>query len=142
MGGMAAGEVASSVALLRLMELVLQTPDWVMRVNQRENAATVMRRMTTRFRQIDDELREQGEKHKTLHGMGTTLTVAASLGTDLFIGHIGDSRAYPLRGEKLHQLTKDHTLAQALGSFNPSAMVMPNPSPITKLQKGARRIGA
>lgn len=139
---MAAGEVASSVALLRLMELVLQTPDWVMRVNQRENAATVMRRMTTRFRQIDDELREQGEKHKTLHGMGTTLTVAASLGTDLFIGHIGDSRAYPLRGEKLHQLTKDHTLAQALGSFNPSAMVMPNPSPITKLQKGARRIGA
>jgi protein phosphatase len=114
MGGMAAGEVASSVALLRLLELVLQTPDWVMKMNERENAVTVMRRMTNRFRQIDDELREQGEKYKTLHGMGTTLTAAASLGTDLFVGHIGDSRAYLLRGEKLHQLTKDHTLAQAL----------------------------
>ena len=83
-------------------------------MNQREDAARVMRRMTDRFRQIDDELRKQGESNRSLHGMGTTLTVAASLGTDLFLGHIGDSRAYLMRGEKLHQLTKDHTLAQAL----------------------------
>jgi protein phosphatase len=46
--------------------------------------------------------------------MGTTFTVAASLGSDLFIGHIGDSRAYLLRGKRLHQLTRDHTLAQAM----------------------------
>ena len=114
MGGMAAGEIASSAALLKLLELVAQTPDWVMKMDQRENAATVMRRMTRRFRQIDDELREQGESNQSLQGMGTTLTVAVSLGSDLFISHIGDSRAYLLRGEKLHQLTKDHTLAQAL----------------------------
>jgi protein phosphatase len=114
MGGMAAGEIASSTALLRLLELVAQTPDWIMKMNQRENAATVMRRMTHRFREIDDELREQGESNQALHGMGTTLTVAATLGTDLFVSHIGDSRAYLLRGEKLHQLTTDHTLAQAL----------------------------
>src|SRR4030095_702586 len=48
MGGTAAGEVASSAALLRLMELVIQTPDWIMRMNQRENATTVMKRMTHR----------------------------------------------------------------------------------------------
>ena len=114
MGGMAAGEIASSTALLRLLELVVQTPDWMMRVNQPQNAATIMKRMTHRFREIDDELREQGESNQALHGMGTTLTVAATLGTDLFLSHIGDSRAYLLRGETLHQLTKDHTLAQAL----------------------------
>ena len=114
MGGMAAGEIASSSALLRLLELVVQTPDWIMRMNQRENAATVMRRMTDRFRQIDDELREQGESNRSLYGMGTTLTVTVSLGTDLILSHIGVSRAYLLRGEKLQQLTKDHTLAQAL----------------------------
>ena len=34
MGGMAAGEVASSVALLKLLELVVQTPDWIMKMNQ------------------------------------------------------------------------------------------------------------
>lgn len=114
MGGMAAGEIASSTALLRLLELVAQTPDWMMRMNQLDNAATVMRRMTLRYRQIDDELREQGEANPSVHGMGTTLTVAATLGADLFLSHIGDSRAYLLRGEKLHQLTKDHTLAQAM----------------------------
>jgi PPM family protein phosphatase len=114
MGGMAAGEVASRVALLTLVELVNQTPDWIMKMNQHENAGIVMRRMTNRFRQIDDELREIGETTRSLHGMGTTLTVAVTLGTDLFLGHIGDSRAYLLRGEKLQQLTRDHTLAQAL----------------------------
>ncbi|HKO98742.1 MAG TPA: protein phosphatase 2C domain-containing protein [Pyrinomonadaceae bacterium] len=114
MGGMAAGEVASNIALLKLLELVAQTPDWIMKMNKRENAAVVMRRMTTRFRQIDEELRTQGESHRSFYGMGTTLTVAASLGTDLFLSHLGDSRAYLLRGRMLHQLTKDHTLAQAL----------------------------
>ncbi|HEV7473626.1 MAG TPA: protein phosphatase 2C domain-containing protein [Pyrinomonadaceae bacterium] len=114
MGGHSAGEVASGIALLRLMELVVQTPDWIMKLGQRDNAAIVMRRMTHRFRKIDDELREQGDSNRSLHGMGTTLTVAATLGTVLILSHIGDSRAYLLRGGTLHQLTKDHTLAQAL----------------------------
>jgi PPM family protein phosphatase len=114
MGGLAAGEIASSTALLKLLELVVQTPDWIMKLNQRESADTVIRRMTRRFRQIDDELREQGESNESLQGMGTTLTVTVSLGTDLFLSHIGDSRAYLLRGGRFHQLTKDHTLAQAL----------------------------
>jgi len=114
MGGMKAGELASSIALLRLLELAVQTPDWVMKINDRESAAIIMRRMTDRFRQIDRDLRQEGERDQSLYGMGTTLTAAASLGTELFVSHLGDSRAYLLRGERLHQLTKDHTLAQAL----------------------------
>src|SRR5678815_289178 len=46
--------------------------------------------------------------------MGTTLTVAGALGSNLIIGHVGDSRAYLLHEDKLTQLTTDHTLAQAL----------------------------
>lgn len=113
-GGTAAGEVASSIALLKLMELALETPDWIMKTTQPENAAIVMRRMTQRFWKIDDELRAQGESDGALHGMGTTLTVVLTLGTEVILTHIGDSRAYLLRGGKLHQLTKDHTLAQAM----------------------------
>src|SRR5262249_45120576 len=46
--------------------------------------------------------------------MGTTMTLAGTLGIGLVIGHIGDSRAYLFRGGHLHQLTRDHTVAQAL----------------------------
>jgi serine/threonine protein phosphatase PrpC len=113
-GGMAGGEVASRTALCRLVELVVSTPDWMMSLNRGEEAMVVQQRMTQRFRQIDDTLREQAENDRALAGMGTTLTVAVSLGSDALIGHIGDSRAYLLRGSKLHQLTQDHTLAQAM----------------------------
>ncbi|HTG13878.1 MAG TPA: protein phosphatase 2C domain-containing protein [Blastocatellia bacterium] len=114
LGGMAAGDVASKTALLTLVELVVNTPDWMMRMDHPDNAAIVMQRLTERFRLIDAELRAQAKTDSKLFGMGTTLTVAASLGHRLFIAHIGDSRAYLLTGGRLHQLTRDHTLAQEL----------------------------
>lgn len=122
MGGAAAGEVASRIALCKLVELVVNTPDWIMKMSRGDEPAIMQRRMIQRFRQIDDTLREEAENNHALAGMGTTLTLVASLGTDLIIGHIGDSRAYLLRGNKLHQLTRDHTLAQAMidaGIANP-----------------------
>jgi protein phosphatase len=112
-GGMPAGDVASSLALRKLVDLVVKTPDWIMRINRRK-AAVVKKRMTQRFRQIDTALRERGDRDPRLAGMGTTMTVAISLGADLFLGHLGDSRAYLQRGSELHQLTRDHTLAQAM----------------------------
>ena len=54
--------------------------------------------------------------------MGTTLTMAYSVATDLYIVHAGDSRAYLFRDGELEQLTSDHTLVQALidgGSISP-----------------------
>jgi protein phosphatase len=111
-GGMAAGEVASRTALDKMIELVAHTPDWIMKFNQEQDEAEVMHRITQRFRQVDDALRD--EASGSIAGMGTTLTVAISLGATLLIGHIGDSRAYVMRGETLRQLTKDHTLARAL----------------------------
>ena len=46
--------------------------------------------------------------------MGTTLTAVATLGNDMVLGHIGDSRAYLFRDNNLTQLTKDHTVAQEM----------------------------
>src|SRR6185369_14025142 len=114
MGGEAAGEVASELALARLVELLVDTPDWILALKRREHITTVLQRMTQRFLQIDRTLREKAEWDPTLRGMGTTLTVAGSLGSDLVLGHVGDSRAYRLRGNQLEQLTTDHTLAEAL----------------------------
>lgn len=114
MGGMAGGEVASRLALTKLIELIVDTSDWTLALNRQRGVTTVLERMTERFLEIDDVLRKEADSDQTLRGMGTTLTVAGALGSDLIIGHVGDSRAYLLRGESFEQLTTDHTLAQAL----------------------------
>jgi protein phosphatase len=114
MGGHAAGEEASRLAISIFVNLVLSTPDWILRVDDPSSAEEVMRRAEERFGQVDEALAEQAENDPKLHGFGTTMTLAASLAKDLFIGHIGDSRAYLFRKAKLHQLTRDHTLVREL----------------------------
>jgi len=114
MGGMAGGEVASRLALTKLIELIIDTSDWTLALNRQRDVTTVLERMTERFFDIDDVLRKEANNDQTLRGMGTTLTVAGAMGNDLIIGHVGDSRAYLLRGDSFQQLTTDHTLAQAL----------------------------
>jgi PPM family protein phosphatase len=114
MGGVAGGEVASRLALSNLVELIVDTSDWILTLQREHDVFTVLERMTERFLHIDAILRKEADNDMTLQGMGTTLTVAGVLGSDLVIGHVGDSRAYLLRGEELKQLTTDHTLAQAL----------------------------
>lgn len=114
MGGMAAGEVASRMAICKLLGLVVDTSDWTLALKQNKDVKTVFQRMTQRFYEIDRTLREEAQNDPALHGMGTTLTVAGTLGNDLVLGHVGDSRAYLLRGNLFRQLTTDHTLAQAL----------------------------
>ena len=114
MGGMAAGEVASSMALTNLIELILDTSDWTLALRRSKDIKTVMHRLTHRFLKIDEILRGEAENNSTLRGMGTTLTVAGILDNSLILGHVGDSRAYLFRDDSLIQLTVDHTLAQAL----------------------------
>jgi protein phosphatase len=98
LGGHAAGEGASKLALTTLVGLVLDTPDWFLRMDDPPAAEEVMRRATERYGRIDQALAAEAAEGLTLHGFGTTLTLAASLGRDLLLAHVGDSRAYLLRG--------------------------------------------
>ena len=93
MGGHAAGEEASKLALTTLVNLVLNTPDWFLRMDEASSAEEVMRRAAERFGRIDQALAEEAVEDPRLHGLGTTLTLAASLGGDLLLAHVGDSRA-------------------------------------------------
>src|SRR5262249_12434074 len=97
-----------------LVNLVLNTPDWFLRIDDPSSAEEVMRRAAERFGQIDHALAEEAVDDPKLHGLGTTMTLAATLATDLLIAHIGDSRAYLFRMRTLNQLTRDHTLAGEL----------------------------
>ena len=53
-----------------------------------------MQRLDQRFQEIKTALMDQVEADPKLYGMGTTMTLACSLGVDLLIAHVGDSRAY------------------------------------------------
>jgi protein phosphatase len=112
-GGLAGGEVASRTAVTTLIQLALDTPDWVMLQGQTEGRR-ILDRMTDRFRQVDELLRAEAANKPELAGMGTTMTVGLIVGRELLIGHVGDSRAYLCRRDKFDQLTRDHTTSQEL----------------------------
>jgi protein phosphatase len=114
MGGHAGGEEASKLAITTLVNLVLSTPDWILRADETQFSEEVLRRASDRFEKVDQALAEAAHENPRLHGFGTTMTLAASAGNNLFISHIGDSRACVLRRGKLHQLTRDHTLVREL----------------------------
>src|SRR5262245_46726774 len=120
MGGHAAGEVASRAALTVLVEVALQTPDWILGRDD-ELLAEVMERTVRRFRQVNEAVRDRAESGPGLRGMGTTLSLALSLSDALIVAHVGDSRAYLFRGGELHRLTRDHTIGQQLADRHPAA---------------------
>ena len=113
MGGHAAGEVASRMAISALVGLALDVPDWIFKVDE-AHAPEMERRARKYVQDVGAMLVERGRRDRALHGMGTTLTAVRSLGRDLLITHVGDSRAYLLRAGGLHRLTRDHTFAQLL----------------------------
>jgi serine/threonine protein phosphatase PrpC len=113
MGGHAGGEVASRTAIIVFFHLLFDTPDWVLRVDD-HSAPKIVDRITSRYRSLDSLLAERARVDPSLHGMGTTMILAYSIGLDLFLAHVGDSRAYLCRGGSLRQLTRDHTRVQKL----------------------------
>ncbi len=118
MGGAAAGDLASRLALRTGVNLILNSAKWWLKLDQPQTRERAIRaliaRALRRFHQIDQALVDRAKEDPSLFGMGTTLTVACSFGADLFVIHTGDSRAYLLRQGNLEQLTRDQTLAQAL----------------------------
>ncbi len=113
MGGMAGGERASILAIQTGIKLVLEAPKWAFRLDEHETRLLIDR-LRGYFTQVDATLVRETLHNPSLAGMGTTLTVAYSVGRHAFVVHAGDSRAYLMRDGSLRQLTRDHTLAQSL----------------------------
>jgi PPM family protein phosphatase len=113
MGGHAAGEVASAVAISALAGLDLQAPG----TDLLDPLADAVARANT-------TLHEMSVADPSLEGMGTTLTAMLWQDTRVALCHIGDSRAYLLRDGDFSQITRDHTLVQSLvddGRLTPEA---------------------
>ncbi|HIV57452.1 MAG TPA: protein phosphatase 2C domain-containing protein [Candidatus Stackebrandtia faecavium] len=103
MGGMAAGDIASSIVIGALAPL----DDDVPRGELTSTLADAVEESNAR-------IREMVEEHPEMEGMGTTLTAFLFSGSLLGMAHVGDSRAYRLRDSSLLQLTKDDTYVQML----------------------------
>ena len=113
MGGHAAGEVASRLAIRELIRLGLELPDWINRIDDRTRDAAAARAQG-RIEKLNAMVIAGGEANPDLRGMGCTMTLARNLGRVLQVSHVGDSRAYLLRAGQLHRLTRDHTYVQML----------------------------
>ena len=113
MGGAAAGERASALALLTGARLVLDSAKWFLKINERESEELIAQ-LRDYLRELDRTLLAQAQAERSLAGMGTTLTAVYTVGVDAFLVHVGDSRAYLHRGNEFRQLTRDHTVAQSL----------------------------
>jgi PPM family protein phosphatase len=121
MGGRAAGEVASSMVLATVVKLMLSSVKWALRLDQPDTRDQEIQegieRAVDYLSKADMAIARHADADPSLEGMGTTLTASYSYADDLFLFHVGDSRAYLVRNKKLTQLTRDHTIAQALADL-------------------------
>jgi serine/threonine protein phosphatase PrpC len=129
MGGMAAGDLASRIAIDAM------TPLDVPIDNEQQMDALHQALEVANGRIADTVVADQ-----SLQGMGTTLTAVIFSGTQAAMAHVGDSRAYLMRDAKLNQLTKDDTYVQMLidqGLLKPEeAAGHPRRSVVTRVLQG------
>lgn len=113
MGGAAFGELASRLVIQTAGELGLREVKWPLKINRRE-VTEALEKIEAYIQLLHETLLERMRDNPELEGMGTTFTIAYTVGLEAFIGHAGDSRAYLWRAGELRRLTRDHTLAQSL----------------------------
>ncbi len=104
MGGHAAGELASAIAVATVADLDVHAPQ----------PAEVLGALADSVADVGDALADEIDTDPDLTGMGTTITGLYWLGTRIAVVHVGDSRAYLLRDGELTQITHDHTYVQTL----------------------------
>jgi serine/threonine protein phosphatase PrpC len=120
MGGHAAGEVASAVAVRTLHEEIKKEYELVEDyMAKRSGAAKVSKRdilnmLEFAVNRASSKVHAEAEKDPAKRGMGTTLVTVLIAGNQAFIIYVGDSRIYLLRDGVLEQVTEDHTVYNEL----------------------------
>lgn len=103
MGGAAAGDLASKLGTETIYDAIMaSTPLY--------DPAGVQEAMLTAINTSNRAILDYARNHPGKRGMGTTMTAALVFGHELYVVHIGDSRAYLRRGRTLTQLTTDHSI--------------------------------
>lgn len=103
MGGHLGGEVASALAAQTLTAVL-------------QGSVPSAERLAQAFARVNTVIYEKQKGDPSLSGMGTTLTVLWEGETHVYIGHVGDSRAYLMMNGRLRRMTEDHSLVEEMVS--------------------------
>jgi protein phosphatase len=110
MGGHLGGELAARI----VVEVLPRQLRKVVGDEVALKGSDVLQKVTHQVRRLSQRVRVETAGEPGLAGMGATLVLALVRGLQTLVVHLGDSRAYLLRGGRLTQLTRDHSLVQAL----------------------------
>ena len=102
MGGAAAGEIASSMAVDAVLRLL----------GNRDGSVPIEEAVEEAIRVANESIHSRAEADFQLNGMGTTLAGLVTVGRRVLVFNVGDSRCYLLRNGKLKQISQDHSLVE------------------------------
>jgi serine/threonine protein phosphatase PrpC len=117
MGGHAAGEVASKMAVEAVTEALQGARDEIgkfARGPTDQGRRSLVSALENAVRQAHQSVFQRGAAETDKQGMGTTLDVVLIAGSEAFVAHVGDSRTYLVRDHRAAQITTDHTVAEVL----------------------------
>ncbi|MDJ0834912.1 MAG: Stp1/IreP family PP2C-type Ser/Thr phosphatase [Acidobacteriota bacterium] len=112
MGGHAAGEVASRIAVEEIERILLMTredDDWTWPESFDKDVSLVANKLRYAITLANEKIRLTTMERVECRGMGTTVVAAMMLDDSCSIAHVGDSRAYLIRENKLLPITSDHS---------------------------------
>ncbi len=118
MGGHAAGEVASAIAVRVIHQEVRKRADFIKAYGvgraSRDGAREIQHIMESAILRACSRVHEEAKADSSKRGMGTTLSSLLVTGSHGFVAHVGDSRIYLHRDGKIQQVTEDHTVYNEL----------------------------
>jgi serine/threonine protein phosphatase PrpC len=117
MGGHAAGEVASAMAVETVRKTLEEAEPEITAFTKAPTDAgrrAIVQLLQQAVLQAHQAVFQRGQTEADKQGMGTTLDVVLVAGAEAFVAHVGDSRTYLVRDGRSSQITTDHTVAEVL----------------------------
>jgi len=111
LGGYSGGATASALARDEFVEQMRMCASSSGKIGDLSSVAEALQEI---FGAANNAVIQYAFEHPALAEMGTTLTACVLVGNDLYVGNVGDSRAYRFRNQELVRLTKDDSTVQAL----------------------------
>ncbi len=108
MGGANAGNIASNMAANTITEYIKRSFVPTLKPSSIKNL------LSSAIDTANSEILDKAQSGPEFSGMGTTAVVTLIIGSTAYIAHVGDSRAYHIKDDKVTQLTRDHSVVQTL----------------------------